>query len=154
MPAPMFWADRTFNFDYPVELFPNMVERLRGTPLRVRHMLEHLPEKIIIIRHQDKWSLKERVGHLIMVERLSNKKTYESSFNDDALEDLFERFQEVRNMFVEKLEHITLKQAALTAMHPRLQQPMRLVDLVYFAAEHDDHELTLMRHLLKTLLKK
>jgi hypothetical protein len=26
-------------------------------------------------------------------------------------------------------------------LHPRLKQPMRLVDHLYFAAEHDDHHL-------------
>ena len=26
-------------------------------------------------------------------------------------------------------------------LHPRLKQPMRLVDHVYFVAEHDDHHL-------------
>jgi hypothetical protein len=26
-------------------------------------------------------------------------------------------------------------------LHPRLKQPMRLVDHLYFVAEHDDHHL-------------
>jgi hypothetical protein len=30
---------------------------------------------------------------------------------------------------------------AHTMLHPRLKQPMRLVDHLYFAAEHDDHHL-------------
>jgi hypothetical protein len=28
-----------------------------------------------------------------------------------------------------------------TMLHPRLKQPMRLVDHLYFVAEHDDHHL-------------
>jgi hypothetical protein len=33
-------------------------------------------------------------------------------------------------------------------MHPRLKQPMRLVDHLFFVAEHDDHHLALIRELL------
>jgi hypothetical protein len=29
----------------------------------------------------------------------------------------------------------------LTAHHPRLEQPMTVVDLCFFVAEHDDHHL-------------
>ena len=37
----------------------------------------------------------------------------------------------------------TLDEAAFgrTLLHPRLKQPMRLVDHLYFVAEHDDHHL-------------
>ena len=28
-----------------------------------------------------------------------------------------------------------------TALHPRLETPMRMMDLFYFVAEHDDHHL-------------
>jgi hypothetical protein len=32
--------------------------------------------------------------------------------------------------------------------HPRLKTPMRLVDHLYFVAEHDDHHLARIRELL------
>jgi hypothetical protein len=28
-----------------------------------------------------------------------------------------------------------------TGLHPRLNQPMRVIDLILFIAEHDDHHL-------------
>ncbi len=28
---------------------------------------------------------------------------------------------------------------SISARHPRLMQPMRMIDLLYFVAEHDDH---------------
>ena len=34
------------------------------------------------------------------------------------------------------------------ARHPRLGTPMRVVDLAYFVAEHDDHHLARLRELL------
>ena len=35
-----------------------------------------------------------------------------------------------------------------TMLHPRLKQPMRLVDHLFFAAEHDDHHLAVIWELL------
>jgi hypothetical protein len=35
-------------------------------------------------------------------------------------------------------------------VHPRLGTPMRLVDLAYFIAEHDDHHLARLRELTTT----
>ena len=29
------WTDRTFQFTFPVEVYPEMIERLRGTPARL-----------------------------------------------------------------------------------------------------------------------
>jgi hypothetical protein len=37
-----------------------------------------------------------------------------------------------------------------SAVHPRLQQPMRLVDMLYFVAEHDDHHLARMTALARS----
>jgi hypothetical protein len=35
-----------------------------------------------------------------------------------------------------------------TALHPRLKIPMRIVDLAYFVAEHDDHHLATIRGMM------
>jgi len=35
------------------------------------------------------------------------------------------------------------------SVHPRLQQPMRLVDSLYFVAEHDDHHIAKISGLLR-----
>ncbi|MCK4414213.1 MAG: hypothetical protein KAY32_11760 [Candidatus Eisenbacteria sp.] len=40
---------------------------------------------------------------------------------------------------------------ARTAIHPRLNQPMRVLDLMIFAAEHDDHHLVRITELLQIL---
>ena len=40
-------------------------------------------------------------------------------------------------------------EAFVTSMlHPRLKQPMRLVDHLFFAAEHDDHHLAVIWELI------
>ncbi len=38
---------------------------------------------------------------------------------------------------------------ALTSVHPRLGHPMRLLDSLYFVAEHDDHHITKISTLLR-----
>jgi hypothetical protein len=38
---------------------------------------------------------------------------------------------------------------ARSAIHPRLNIPMRLVDFVFFEAEHDDYHFTRINELLK-----
>jgi uncharacterized damage-inducible protein DinB len=37
----------------------------------------------------------------------------------------------------------------LESVHPRLQQPMRLIDSLYFVAEHDDHHIAAISGLLR-----
>jgi len=40
---------------------------------------------------------------------------------------------------------------ARTSLHPRLKQPMRLVDHLHFVAEHDDHHLAKIWELIDPL---
>jgi hypothetical protein len=42
---------------------------------------------------------------------------------------------------IERLKTIETALFSRTLLHPRLKQPMRLVDHLFFAAEHDDHHL-------------
>ena len=43
---------------------------------------------------------------------------------------------------------------ARTSLHLRLKQPMRLVDHLYFVAEHDDHHLAKIGELIDTHFPK
>ena len=36
MPTPWPWFERKFDFGFPVEKYPDIIERLRGTPARPR----------------------------------------------------------------------------------------------------------------------
>jgi len=33
------WTDRRFNFDFPAGIYPEMIERIRGTPARLEELL-------------------------------------------------------------------------------------------------------------------
>ena len=164
----MRWIDRAFTFDFPVGVFPAIMERLRGTPLRVERLLVGLPEPLLTVKPDGKWSLKERVGHICDAESLwetrltqflqkadtlaaadmSNQRVTSADYNNTTIEALIERLHTVRSLFIDKLEPLNESEIAATAHHPRLNKPMRLIDMLYFVAEHDDQELALMRALI------
>lgn len=165
------WIERKFDFDFPLGIFPCLLERIRFTPLRITKIIEPLDENILINKPNGKWSIKEHIGHLIDVEELwekrleqflfaekdliaadmTNQKTTYANRNDTDIDELVKQFIIVRSKFVAKIEHLTEKEVGLTALHPRLNKPMRLIDMIYFVAEHDDNELALMRSKTKIL---
>ena len=163
------WFERKFNLDFPVGLLPVFLERLRGTEPHIRAMLKDAPEALLINKPNNDWSIKEHVGHLYDLESLwygrvddylagvptlraadlRNTKTHEANHNLKSLEELLILFAHARNALVLRAEEITEEDAARVATHPRLNQPMRLVDTLFFVAEHDDHHLTKIRELLR-----
>jgi hypothetical protein len=162
------WTDRTFSFDFPVGVFPGIVERLRGTPARIAELVRGVPYSMLIRRDGERWSVNEHIGHLIDLDDLdhvrlneyiggaatlsaadmTNKRTYEAGYNDVATGTLLDYFRERRLDLVTRLEGLSDELIARVAMHPRLQRPMRLVDWTYFVAEHDDHHLARIRELI------
>ena len=59
------WFSRKFSFDFPVWMFPNIIERLRGTPARVIERLDAIPQDVLVKRAGEAWSTQENVGHLL-----------------------------------------------------------------------------------------
>jgi uncharacterized damage-inducible protein DinB len=166
------WFERKFEFDFPVGLFPVIVERLRGTLPRIETMTKDKTEKELSHKVEKSWSVKEQVGHLYDLEELwygriedflsgkqilraadlSNTKTHEANHNEKNIKQLLEQFSFARNKLIEKVQHEDEGQALLTALHPRLQKPMRLIDSLFFVAEHDDHHIAKIRELLEPRL--
>jgi hypothetical protein len=162
------WFERVFKFDLPLELFPMTVERLRGTPARLEDKVSQTMPEIMKLRDGESWSIQEQIGHLVMTEELwavrteeflkgavrlyaadlKNKKTHKSNFNEMEFEYLLKEFWVARHRLVERLEILTIEDAAKSALHPRLNQPMRIIDHAYFIAEHDDHHLSKMTDLI------
>jgi uncharacterized damage-inducible protein DinB len=165
------WIERKFEFDFPVGLFPVIVERLRGTFPRLESMLNNITDEELRGKQDGKWSIKEIVGHLYDLEELwygriddfidhketlraadmSNTKTHEAAHNLKTTVQLLNQFGTARTRLVKRIENFDEATASLTALHPRLQKSMRLADSVFFAAEHDDHELTKIRRLINEL---
>lgn len=160
----MKWFERKFQFDVPVELFPNVIERLRGTPARLEEKLLPLPAVVRRRKVGEEWSLQEHAGHLIDLDELhfgrlldfeagvkdlrpadlQNRKTYEARWNEREASALCAQFRLEREKFIHKAESFSAEYWGRTGIHPRLKQPMRLIDMCLFVAEHDDHHLAKM----------
>ncbi len=155
------WIDRKFSFDFPPSKFPDLLERWRGTPARLEERVAGLSRDVLTRRAGDGWSIQENVGHLLDLEYLparrleqilngepeliaadmTNRKTHEASHNDAKIDDLLQAFRMARLETVRRLESLDESDWARSALHPRLKQPMRIVDIIYFDSEHDDYHL-------------
>ncbi|HKD64328.1 MAG TPA: DinB family protein [Candidatus Acidoferrales bacterium] len=62
--AQPLWFERKFDFSFPVELYPEIIERLRGTPARLEERVENIEAGRLTARDGDKWSIQENIGHL------------------------------------------------------------------------------------------
>jgi hypothetical protein len=79
---------------------------------------------------------------------LTNRKTHEAHYNDKPLGEILGQFRVARRKLLARVEEIDPVAFAHSLVHPRLQKPMRLVDHLFFVAEHDDHHLAWMWALL------
>jgi len=163
------WTDRHFDFNFPGELYPEMIERVRGTPARLEDRIRKLPASMLIRRDDERWSIQENAGHLLDLESLvrqrvneyiagvetlhaadmSNRRTYEAQHNDVPVETILQSFRKQRLEIVDTLDRLDGEIFARTALHPRLNVRMRLVDMVYFQAEHDDFHLARISELIR-----
>jgi uncharacterized damage-inducible protein DinB len=155
------WFERKFEFSFPVELLPNLCTRLRGTPVRLEEALRGRSHRVLIGKPQEKWSAQEHAGHLLDLEPLwlarvddyvsasdqltaadlKNRKTHEANHNAHPLEQILTEFRAARERLLKRVDALDASLFARAIPHPRLKTPMRLVDHLYFVAEHDDHHL-------------
>jgi len=163
------WLEYRWTFEFPVGMFRAIVERLRGTPARIEEALCGVPRERLVARVGDTWSVLEQAGHLRLVEELwrrrleeyrrgaaaltaadmENRATAGAAFNERPAGAVLADFRSARATTVAALDGFDLEMAARVAHHPRLDRPMRLVDLCFFAAEHDDHHLAAIHALLR-----
>jgi len=87
---------------------------------------------------------------VLSVTDLSNRPTDEAKYNARPLPEILTAFRAARLRLVDQAEEFAAEMFTKTVLHPRLQQPMRLVDHLYFVAEHDDHHLARMWELIRT----
>jgi hypothetical protein len=164
----MSWTTRRFEHEWAVELLPGIVERLRGTPLRAAALAAEFTDAELRSA-RDGWSALEHIGHLddlhaLDVTRLAeflsrvpqlsaadmtNRATYDARHNDRSTKELLDSFRARRLELVRRLEQLTPEEAGIAAEHPRLRRPLRLVDWLFFLAEHDDHHLAKAREVLQ-----
>ena len=168
------WFERSFSFDLPAWMYPHVLERLRGTPARVEDLVGGVPPQVLTHRQGKAWSIQETIGHLLDLEPLwagrvedilngkprlrdadlTNRKTHEANHNIRPIGDILSAFRQEREQLLRRLDRLDGKAAEQTGIHPRLEQPMRLLDLLFFVAEHDDHHLAQITHLKRALSEK
>jgi len=162
------WFNRKFP---PIDdngILPSIIERLIGTPARLEEITHDIDEWILMAKDGEKWSIKEEAGHLsdleplwlgrleelmnglteLRVADLTNQRTHTANHNATAIEILLKRFRNQRMLFVNQLMHLKDEQLSHASLHPRLKTPMRIIDLAFFVAEHDDHHLARIREML------
>ena len=120
-----------------------------------------LSPEILTRRDGDKWSIQEQAGHLLDLEPLGmgrlddyeagretliaadmeNRRTHEATYNTDTLAHILGRFRKERMEFVRRLDGYDEAFVQRMALHPRLKVRIRVIDLAFFIAEHDDHHL-------------
>jgi uncharacterized damage-inducible protein DinB len=169
LPAKLPWTRRRFTFDFPVLVYPDVIERVRGTPGRVEDRLRNSDALVLTRRDGNTWSIQENVGHLLDLEPMdtgrlddflsgvpclraadmTNRRTHDARHNTQPLESLLKRFRAGREALVARLESLDEGDFGRTALHPRLQVPMRLVDWLTFVAAHDDYHLARISELLR-----
>jgi len=162
------WFQRTFSFDLPASSFPQILERLRAAPDRLEERLRSVSSRILVQRDGERWSIQENAGHLLDLEPLfnrrlddflagaavltpadlDNRKTDEADHNARSIIELLAEFRVARMRLIGRLEGLDAADLERTVLHPRLQQPMRIVDQAFFIAEHDDHHLARITELL------
>jgi uncharacterized damage-inducible protein DinB len=167
----MLWFERKFDFSFPAELLPNVCARLRGAPARLEEALRGQPREVLVSKSPEKWSAQEHAGHLLDLEPLwlarvgdyvaardeltpadlTNRKTHEANHNERLLEQILAQFRAEREKLLKQVERLDESLFVRAIPHPRLKAPMRLVDHLYFVAEHDDHHLAQIWELVSTV---
>ena len=164
------WTERKFSFDYPVSKWPDLLERVRGTPARIEERVRGLSRDVLTRRRDGQgWSIQENVGHLLDLECLpmqrieeilsgkaalvaadmSNRKTHEAGHNAKDIRALLGEFRAGRTKLVARFDTLDEADWGKSGLHPRLQQPMRIVDIAYFTAEHDDYHVARIGELIR-----
>jgi uncharacterized damage-inducible protein DinB len=154
------WFERKFPNIEDNGIYPSILERLEGTAARLRGKMKRI-DTHIAHANEGKWSIKKEIGHLIdleplwherakqilrgeahlLIADLTNQKTHQANHDDFSVSDLIKSFRKERDKLMETLQNINDEDLEKEAIHPRLGTPMRLIDLAFFVAEHDDHHL-------------
>ena len=151
------WLEKQFDFDFPASKYVEFLQFLRETPEKLEGLVKSLSNEVLIRRDEDSWSIQENAGHFLTVEslflgrlddyesnapvlrpaRFENNPTDKANFNEKDLQWILDQFRDQRGIYVNRLEAFEK-----SILHPRLNKPMRLCDMLSFHAAHDQHHLT------------
>src|ERR1051325_7361679 len=64
------WTEPRFDFKLPAGIYPEMIERIRGTPARLEDLVNGLAPETLTTKADGRWSMQENAGHLLDLESL------------------------------------------------------------------------------------
>jgi len=114
------WFDRKFDFTHDQNIFPSIVERLKGTPVGLEEKLRYISPDLLERRIENTWTIKENIGHLSDLEPLwqgrlediltgreelrptdlQNTRTSEANHDSVPIDELLSRFRKIRQATV------------------------------------------------------
>ena len=162
------WFDKKFEFKYSPAYYDSLLNELMKTPEKISQIVSSLPEEMLTKKIDNRWSIKENIGHLIDLEELhdgriddfisgkeilrpadlNNRKTDEANHNSKNISQLLIQLKQVRENFLERLSDLDASVRERVAIHPRLKQPMRPIDMAQFVLEHDEHHIQTIKELI------
>ena len=165
------WLCRRWRFDFPAELHPAVVERLRGTPARCDELARSVDPALLTRAPEGAWSIQRQIAHIADLEVLlhqrldayergvhvlpaadmSNAGTVEADHDARPITEVLDRVRGSRAKSVARLESYPRDFFARSAWHERLGIQKRVVDTCVFFADHDDHHLALAAHARRLL---
>lgn len=151
------WFERELIFGKPKALLPYYLERLAGTPVRLEEKVRGVSEDFLSTQFNNKWSIKQNIGHLAEVDEIALKRMDEISksisplspavfeptraYNAQPVVEILDYFRTTRRKNLEHYASLKDEDLSKASLHPRLKVLMTPVDLAWFDAEHDDHHL-------------
>lgn len=161
------WFERKFDFDFGPDHYAAIYLQLKQAPAELREVVKGLSEDVVVRQPDGGWSIKEHIGHLSIMEPiwrtrfhdidemrptlspadLTNRATTEANFNHRALSVLLDQLAAERMATLALIATLNMLDANRTSLHPRLKQPMRMIDLAYFVAEHDVHHIVRIKEI-------
>jgi uncharacterized protein (DUF849 family) len=155
------WFDRKFEFELSQNEFSKVLNRLKDAPERIEQLIYSVSPEIPTKKIDDSWSIQEHIGHIIDLEELheerindfinkaeqlraadmTNKKTHEADHNLKEITKLLQELRTTREKLISRFGELDESVLSHIALHPRLKQPMRPIDMAQFVAEHDDHHI-------------
>jgi uncharacterized damage-inducible protein DinB len=163
------WFERQFDFRLSSNDYVSVYKRLQQAAGKLLQITASILPATLIYKPGGKWSVNEHAGHLSLLEPLwrqrfidirnrkpvlspadlENKATTEAGFNNNDFKKLIETFINERNTTLLLLDSMNEEDKTKTSLHPRLQLPMRIIDLAYFVAEHDEHHLLAISEIIR-----
>jgi len=156
------WLEKQFDFDFPASKYEEFLQFLGETPSHLEALVGSLSIEVLIRRDGDSWSIQENAGHFLTAEslflsrlddyendapvlqpaRFEDNPTDQANFNEKEIQWILDQFRAERGTYISRLDALRPEDFEKAILHPRLNKPMRLCDMLSFHAAHDQHHLT------------